>query len=92
MQPEPVFADDDADAEEQQQARQAHPGGRPGGDDAGQQHQPTGQQHQIQLLQAHFIRQLTSTTAVAAQDFAAWVTMSSCSESEGGPPMRRGAR
>ena len=55
VQTEPVLADDDADAEEQQQARQPHPAGRPGGDDAGQQHEPSGQQHQIQLLQAHFI-------------------------------------
>jgi hypothetical protein len=55
MQAQPVLADDDADAEEQQQAGQPHPAGRPGGDDAGQQHEPTGQQHQIQLLQAHFI-------------------------------------
>jgi hypothetical protein len=55
MQSQAVFADDDADAEEQQQAWQAHPGGCPGGHDAGQQYQPTGQQHQIQLLQAHFI-------------------------------------
>ena len=63
MQPKPVFADDDADAEEQQQAGQADRGGRPGGDDAGQQHEPAGQQHQIQLLQGHFIPQLTSTAA-----------------------------
>ena len=55
MQAEPVLADDDADAEEQQQAGQPDPAGRPGGDDAGQQHEPTGQQHQIQLLQAHLI-------------------------------------
>ena len=62
VQPQPVFADDDADAEEQQQARQADSGGRPGGDDAGQQHEPTSQQHQIQLLQGHFIPQLTRAT------------------------------
>ena len=55
LQSEAVLADDDADRQEQQQARQPHPAGRPGGDDAGQQHEPTGQQHQIQLLQAHFI-------------------------------------
>ena len=55
LQSQPVFADDDADAEEQQQARQPDPARRPGGDDAGQQHEPSGQQHQIQLLQAHFI-------------------------------------
>ena len=55
LQPQPVLADDDADAEEQQQAGQPHPAGHPGGDDAGQQHEPTDQQHQIQLLQAHFI-------------------------------------
>ena len=55
MQSQPVLADDDADAEKQQQAWQAHSGGRPRGDDAGQQHEPTDQQHQIQLLQAHFI-------------------------------------
>ena len=55
VQTEPVLADDDADAEEQQQAGQPHPGGRPRGDDAGQQHEPAGQQRQIQLLQGHFI-------------------------------------
>ena len=55
LQTEPVLAEDDADAEEQQQAGQPHPGRHPGGDDAGQQHEATDQQRQIQLLQAHFV-------------------------------------
>ena len=78
LQSQPVFADDDPDPQEQQQARQADPGGRPGGDDAGQQHEPTGQQHQIQLLQGHFIPQLTSRRRRMGH-------YDSCSESEGGP-------
>ena len=61
VQSEPVFADDDTDAEEQKQARQTDGGGRARGHDAGQQHEPAGQQYQIQLLQSHFIPQLTST-------------------------------
>ena len=60
VQPDPVLADDDADPEEKQQRRQADGGGRARGDDAGQQHEPAGQQNQIQLLQSHFIPQLTS--------------------------------
>ena len=55
LQAEPVLADDDADAEEQQQAGEADRGGRAGADDAGQQHEAADQQHQIQLLQGHFI-------------------------------------
>jgi len=43
------------DAEEQQQAWQPHSRGRAGGHDAGQQHERTNQQRQIQLLQGHFI-------------------------------------
>src|SRR6185312_9783307 len=55
-QPQPVVAEGDADRQEQQQAGQPHFGGRPGRDDAAQQHEAPDQQRQVQLLQGHFHR------------------------------------
>ena len=48
-----VFAQQNPDTQEQQQTRQAGPGGQSGGDDAGEQHQGTDEQYPVHLLQRH---------------------------------------
>ena len=50
-----VLAEKDADQQEEQQAGKPDPDRHPGGDNAGQQHEATDQQRQVQLLQAHFV-------------------------------------
>jgi hypothetical protein len=46
-----AFPENDPYRKEQQQAGEADPARHPSGDDAGQQHQPTGEQRQVKLVQ-----------------------------------------
>ena len=82
VQSEAVLADDDADEEEQQQARQADSAGRPRGDDARQQHEPSRPAAPDTAAAKSFHPAVNQYTATA------WVSMTLCSESDAGPTSR----
>ncbi|SLD03201.1 Uncharacterised protein [Mycobacteroides abscessus subsp. massiliense] len=55
LEAKPVLSEDDSDEKEEQQAGKSDACRDPGTHDAGEQYQPTDEQVQVQLVQAHFV-------------------------------------